>query len=401
MNFENYKIRKAKLGDSREIWEIRNHPSARKNFNNSKKVLRKDHELWFNKKYFNKQNNYCFILEDEEKKVIGYCRFDFEEKQNVYIISIAINSDNRGKGLGGKLLNESLKKFTSKYDILAEIKKQNISSIKIFERNNFIIYKEDENNCYLKCKKRIKYMTNIFIKKSKDSNLLNNRIRINNKYSQNNLNDWIFSKLNIKDPATILDLCCGRGNQTSEFVKKYPKAIIYGLDISQESLDQIKGIKKVCSDIDNISINEKFDLIHCSYGLYYSKDYKSVIKEVHSLLKYNGTFMIVGPTDNNNKKLFNFIKQLYPIDEYIIYSSRDFMNDVFKEIKKIFKSVNKSYFYNQVNYSSPENLYIYIKSSTMYKEKYDKELKKLTIKYFKNNKEFIITKKAMAIIAKK
>lgn len=145
-------IRRAKKEDSRTIWQIRNHPLNRKNSHNQKGIDFDNHDKWFTNKYFKNTDNYCFILEEENGEVIGYCRFDLGN--NNYIISIAIDHDYHGKGFGSKLLKESLeemkKKIKKDMAILAEVKRGNIPSIRLFEKYNFCLYKEDKKNLYYK-----------------------------------------------------------------------------------------------------------------------------------------------------------------------------------------------------------------------------------------------------------
>jgi len=136
--------------DSKEVWQIRNHPLARKNFNNSDEIPFQNHKVWFEKQYFSDKDNYCFVFEDIEKKILGYCRFDFSNDEKTYIISVAVSPDSHGKGLGSILLSESLRQFKGQHHILAEIQKSNIPSMKLFYKNNFKIYKEDDKNYYLK-----------------------------------------------------------------------------------------------------------------------------------------------------------------------------------------------------------------------------------------------------------
>lgn len=147
---KNYIFRPVSPEDSRQIWEIRNQPAVRQKSNNSDKIPWDSHKLWFKKKYFNGEENYCLVLANNQNSTIGYCRLDHDKENDNYIISIALNLAYLGQGLGHKLLSETLKKFNRKKDILAEIKKENIPSIKLFEKNNFRIYKEDKENYYLK-----------------------------------------------------------------------------------------------------------------------------------------------------------------------------------------------------------------------------------------------------------
>lgn len=151
VNMADYIIRLVSREDSKRIWEIRNHPLARENSGNSEEIPFEKHDQWFENKYFKNGKSVCFILETEEN-IVGYCRFDADEEKR-YTISIAVDYDYQGKGLGRLLLSESLKKLTKNKEILATVKKRNPASIKLFQKNNFESYKEDEENFYLRRQK--------------------------------------------------------------------------------------------------------------------------------------------------------------------------------------------------------------------------------------------------------
>ncbi len=247
--------------------------------------------------------------------------------------------------------------------------------------------------------------------KAQNSASLSGRDNINVKYSKHDLNDWIFSLLSLKKDDVVFDICCGRGKQACRFAENCPEGMVYANDISQESLDvidekKIKNIRTILMSLDsmpNAPLKEDFfDIAHVAYGLYYAKDALPIINKIFSLVKRGGIFIVVGPTDENNHELYDLIEQIYKIDKDIIFTSRDFMNKVVvPESKKLFSQVDKFYFNNQIIYPNADSVYTYFKSSTMYREKYDKQLRELINNHFFKNKEFIISKKAMAMIARK
>jgi len=146
----NYIIRPAKKSDIKSIWQIRNHPTARQVSGCDKIIPLENHISWFKQKYFSGHDNHCFVLENKNKKVFGYCRFDFTSEHNWHVISIAIDPKQRQKGLGHLLLSQSLSEFKSNKIIHAEIQKNNTASIKLFQKNNFSVYRQDDKNYYLK-----------------------------------------------------------------------------------------------------------------------------------------------------------------------------------------------------------------------------------------------------------
>ncbi|OGY92018.1 MAG: hypothetical protein A3H70_01975 [Candidatus Komeilibacteria bacterium RIFCSPLOWO2_02_FULL_48_11] len=148
---KDFAVRLVNQNDCVRIWEIKNHPIVRANSNNQEEVSFASHKLWFDKKYFSGADNHCYVLESKVGKVIGYCRFDYKAEDDAYITSIALDPEYHGHGLGSVLLKESLSQFGHGHGkkILAEIKKDNIPSMKLFKKNNFEIYGEDDINYYL------------------------------------------------------------------------------------------------------------------------------------------------------------------------------------------------------------------------------------------------------------
>lgn len=144
----NYNIRFALRNDSKRIWEIRNHPGTRRNSGNSEYIEFGSHDTWYEGKYFQGQQNFCFVL-DAGGLVIGYCRFDFESDKERYIISIAIDPIHHTKGWGHMLLSESLKRFDAEKNVAAEVKKKNIASFNLFKKNSFKVKSENEDAYFM------------------------------------------------------------------------------------------------------------------------------------------------------------------------------------------------------------------------------------------------------------
>jgi len=145
----NYIVRQATLKDSKRIWEIKNHRLNRKYSYNRGDIEFSEHVKWFKNKYFDNKKNVCFVLNIKDAGIVGYCRFDLDN--NIYLVSIALDPDYQSRGLGHRLLSNSLNKIIiDNKNIIAKTKLDNIPSIKLFKKNNFKIYKKDKNNCYLK-----------------------------------------------------------------------------------------------------------------------------------------------------------------------------------------------------------------------------------------------------------
>ena len=96
----------------------------------------------------------------------------------------------------------------------------------------------------------------------------------------------------------ILDFGCGEGN-SSIFIRKYfPKATIYGIDISEKSIEEAnkKNISNsTFSSFDGKIItfkDEEFDIVFTSMVFHHIefKFHKEILKEINRILKKGGRF---------------------------------------------------------------------------------------------------------------
>jgi len=130
-------LRKATHNDWKILLDWRNDPTTKENSFNQDKISLKTHRLWFNDSLLNPQRN-IYILEDNLTSV-GSIRSD-NILHNQYLLSWSIAPNQREKGYGNKILEIYLQDKTGKF--IAEIKPENIASIKMVQKNGF--KKQDE-----------------------------------------------------------------------------------------------------------------------------------------------------------------------------------------------------------------------------------------------------------------
>ena len=146
-------VRLATKEDARPVLDIRNDPMTRvQSVQNQELISLSEHLLWFEQQYFGDAKSRCFVL-DDNGKVIGYCRYDLGANDE-YTVSIAISPEYHGRGLGHLLLSQSIIQFPAGKSIIAEVKKGNMPSIRLFQKNKFQTYREDRNNYYIRYEPR-------------------------------------------------------------------------------------------------------------------------------------------------------------------------------------------------------------------------------------------------------
>ena len=125
-------LRKAKHDDWKTLLDWRNDPITRKYSHTQDIVSEGTHKAWFVDTLMSTYRE-IYILEDNLVPV-GTIRSD-NIGLNKYLLSWNISSNHRGKGYGTELLRLYLQ--DRKGEFVAEIKPENIASIKMVEKNGF------------------------------------------------------------------------------------------------------------------------------------------------------------------------------------------------------------------------------------------------------------------------
>jgi len=100
-----------------------------------------------------------------------------------------------------------------------------------------------------------------------------------------------------EEKLEILDVACGTGNVVLECASYLPYASFNAVDISEGMLAKakenatVKGLKNISfklQDITKMKLKKQYDVITCSYALFFLPDAHEVLKTLVSLLKEEG-----------------------------------------------------------------------------------------------------------------
>ena len=143
MNLFSYiKYRELKAEDDVLLYEWANDKLSRVNSYNSNFISWEEHKNWFVEKLNNK-NVIIFIAELNDIPS-GFIRFEIQK--NHTIISVFVSEKFRGKSLAKKFIKDTSKKYfnMNSLPIHAYIKKENIASIKSFEKSGYLRLREEK-----------------------------------------------------------------------------------------------------------------------------------------------------------------------------------------------------------------------------------------------------------------
>tara|TARA_B100000989_G_scaffold297916_1_gene285239 strand:+ start:10043 stop:10501 length:459 start_codon:yes stop_codon:yes gene_type:complete len=141
---KNLSVRLATNSDSNKIFEWRNDEYSRQMSHTTELIEWQHHINWFSKSLIS-EDRIILISEKSPNKTISVVSFDIQKSEA--IVSINLNPIWRGKGLAKLCLLKSIEYFSKNYlntkKLVAEIKKENILSKKIFLSVGFEKNKEE------------------------------------------------------------------------------------------------------------------------------------------------------------------------------------------------------------------------------------------------------------------
>lgn len=146
-------IRKAEntKNDCDLVFSLSNDSLVRANSFSTKPIEYNSHCNWYKRTVLD--NNTLFFLIFDNNDFVGQIRFNRgEENSDSCVISLSITESFRGKHISSEFLmlgiNELHYSWKKIHHIIAEVKKENIPSNKLFEKNGFILMNSEEHNKY-------------------------------------------------------------------------------------------------------------------------------------------------------------------------------------------------------------------------------------------------------------
>jgi ubiquinone/menaquinone biosynthesis C-methylase UbiE len=117
------------------------------------------------------------------------------------------------------------------------------------------------------------------------------------------LTNWGLDHVEFSDGMVMLDIGCGGGATLKRLLKRSPEGMIYGIDISEESVVKAKNVNKQLLNkqvfVQQGSANrlpwedQKFDVVTAVETVYFWPNLPQCFQEVKRVLKPGGQFAIM------------------------------------------------------------------------------------------------------------
>ena len=142
--------------------------------------------------------------------------------------------------------------------------------------------------------------------------------------------EWVFSELQVKEDAQVLDVGCGGGANIARLLERCPKGHVTGLDYSSAAIEGATDynyravVDKKClivgGNVSQLPLSrDMFDLVTAFETIYFWPSLEQGAREVFRVLKSGGTFVFGNEHDGLDPAYRNLEEDVgmlvYTIDE--------------------------------------------------------------------------------------
>jgi ubiquinone/menaquinone biosynthesis C-methylase UbiE len=206
------------------------------------------------------------------------------------------------------------------------------------------------------------------------TNDLITRINIHDAYGARDIDKWMIEVLPLEQGMTILDVGCGAGKQCFSYLAQLNgKADITGGDVSESLLEKAKEENQKLGNrvkFQHLNFNEAFpfpdsifDLVSCSFAIYYAEDIPFTISEMHRILKSGGHLFTTGPMPENKQMFYEIIHEATGQDIPPMPGSSRYASKILQTIEAKFSDVKVHIFENPLTFPSVEPFLDYTRAS--------------------------------------
>jgi ubiquinone/menaquinone biosynthesis C-methylase UbiE len=200
------------------------------------------------------------------------------------------------------------------------------------------------------------------------------RIDIHSRYGSRDIDQWMLELLAPQKGIKILDVGCGAGKLCFSFYKHLDgDCEIVGGDVSLELLEKAEkenqkrdaGIRFMELDFNKPFPfeDDTFDLLSCSFAIYYAENIPFTISEMKRVLKPGGKLFTTGPMPQNKQKFYEIIRKATGQTIPPMPGSSRYESEIYSEVQKQFPKADLIIFENPLVFDTAEPFLTYTGAS--------------------------------------
>lgn len=241
------------------------------------------------------------------------------------------------------------------------------------------------------------------------------RIRAHKEFANFDVSDWIEEFAARKPRRAIFDLGCGNGNHLGIYLRTIaPGGKVVGLDREARLIEQAREAygSDAALDLRVGSMDDPlpfpdgtFDLAFSNFAIYNASDPQATLRELYRVLAPGGELVLIGPTMNNARELYDYNEKLtgIAIDEVTLIRTDRLRREIEPIVQEIFGNAEEEVLNSYLRFPNADEFLLYFKSTMVYEETAEK--KGVTDEQMHAalppGHDLIVSKEMLAVIARK
>jgi ubiquinone/menaquinone biosynthesis C-methylase UbiE len=239
------------------------------------------------------------------------------------------------------------------------------------------------------------------------------RIRAHKEFANFDIADWIEAFLLRKPRTNIFDLACGNGNHLGLYLNHVSEGgSVHGIDREAGLIEEAKNSYAQAKNLflhvgsmdDRLPFeDEKFDLCFSNFAIYNAVDPRKTILELKRVMKSGSELVLIGPTRNNAKEIYEFNERLTgtAIDEITLTRTDRLRREILPVVQDIFETVSEEVINSNLTFPTKDDFIKYFQATMLYEEGAEKL--GISIDEMRaacpNENNIILSKEMLAIVA--
>ncbi|MCU1349754.1 MAG: hypothetical protein JWO56_2784, partial [Acidobacteria bacterium] len=176
----------------------------------------------------------------------------------------------------------------------------------------------------------------------------------------------------------------GNGNHLGIYLRNIePGGRVAGLDREQRLVDQARETYSDESALELLvgSMDDElpfpdatFDLAFSNFAIYNAGEPRWTLRELHRILKPGGELVLIGPTMNNAREIYDYNEKLtgVAIDEITLIRTDRLRREIEPLVEEIFGNAEEDVINSYLRFPNAEEFLLYFKSTMVYEETAEK-----------------------------
>ncbi len=166
------------------------------------------------------------------------------------------------------------------------------------------------------------------------------------------------ARIDIKKPASIIDIGCGPGNSTKVLRQKWPEAKIVGLDSSSRMIEKARrdfpDMEWITGDAADFPFQQKYDIVFSNAAVQWMPNHEVILPRLFETVENNGVLAVQVPANNESplhKSLLTvssspkWSRYTTGIEKLITYKSAEYYYGLLSTLSQIFRLWETTYFH--------------------------------------------------------